>query len=651
MPSNSEAARVTERPRVAPSGCESDESSAVTLLVAYLAVTFALFAVARAYDGASVLQAATMLIYGLATLSAVRLAPSYVPAISPLLATPAALLAMLLYPLVANGLGALAVLPLGLMATLGAAAAFRTPRWRRNGWHTPAVLAVGAAVAVVQFHTINGAGYATVFADVATAWGRLHHDNLFHSAIVSMIANQDTVSTGLHGLTPLAYHVGLHHWLAGLSTMMSADIGLTFAMSTQLFITPFILYFLIYAIRADHPQSRFPFLIVTAAVVAFLFAQAGIFREMFLSESYALSLPVMLAAVPLGLRWLRPDTTATRALIPEAGAAAVLIVAAGLIKHSTGYTLAAFLIACMFVLAFRHRPVLAVVGMAAVGITGIAVCTALYLFVLSPEMMPVELWHFPTAHWPWWGQSVVYLAICVAALACVHTLGFPTMGPLLVAVFTFAVSAIPGMLFKIAGASAIYFIHPALVIALVMALTAGARAYEAHGHDAETPHHFAIGGALLALLLCSRLFLPPASWFDMRVDTFRSAIAAGDGPSPLQQIADGIAKASAPPLGTRALIYIPPDNTAVWTLSPKGECWALAYALPILTGVPLLAGVRDSSVGCNLTPYYGMDAYGPQALNRAMSRDEMCREAQRLGAETVYAVGGGVDVTRVDCTR
>lgn len=632
-------------------------TASATLTAAYIASTFLMFVLWRNFEPASTLQAAIILIYALVTLVAVRLSAA-AETIPPVVAVPGILLIMLLYPALVGRAGFWATIPLLMFVAIVPIVKRRAFR-QFGGWRTGAALAIGAFLGVVQFFAINGAGYAFVLGDSAIISGALHRDTSFHSAIVSMIANQGAVSTGVHGFTPLVYHVGVHHWMAALMMMAGSHVPLVLAMSMQLFVAPMILYFYLYAVQAGRSSVAMPFLLVMASLIVFLFAQRTYYFGFLASESYGLSLTIMFAALPIGLRWLSAKIVPTRAIIVEVLMAGVLVLAAGLIKSSTGYTLAAFFMASMFVLAFRSRPLLAVVGMTAFGAVGVTTCLLLYFFMFNPEIMPFYWWHFPSTREVFWQQTLGYSAVCLAVLAVLKIFAFQPLGAMFAVLFTVVVGSIPGALFEISGAGAIYFIHPAILIAITVTLAAFSEATSVRFRHEETPPVVAATLAAVVLLVTFGLFLPSLKRFDKRMEALQTTSNANmerladmpfggvDQPPALQQIADRIAAMAVG--DRRALIYVPPDNIVLWQ-GPYRTCWEAAYTLPALTGLPMLAGVRGEEVGCTTTRNYGMHAYDDRALNRHLEPEEACREAQALGFDTVYSLDRGVEVTRLTCT-
>jgi len=88
-------------------------------------------------------------------------------------------------------------------------------------------------------------------------------------------------------------------------------------------------------------------------------------------------------------------------------------------------------------------------------------------------------------------------------------------------------------------------------------------------------------------------------------------------------------------------IYIPPD-TPFWedavATTPAVVCWAKPFAIPALTGMPMLNGVRSGVGDCPVTQYYGMNTYTNDSLNRKLDSQELCQRTKKLGFKNVLEI-------------
>jgi hypothetical protein len=97
------------------------------------------------------------------------------------------------------------------------------------------------------------------------------------------------------------------------------------------------------------------------------------------------------------------------------------------------------------------------------------------------------------------------------------------------------------------------------------------------------------------------------------------------------------------------VIYVPPDapfwnnnwNNTGDGITPEHVevvCWSKSFAIPALTGMPMLNGVRSGVEDCPVTQYYGMTAYTDDSLNRKLDSKELCQRARKLGFKNVLEI-------------
>lgn len=639
------------------SGAASPGPTVGTILVAYLATTYVLFVSWRSFELASAMQAAFVLLYALSTLSALHLAGSMraLPAIT---ATPIALLGMLAYPILFSRAGPWAIAPLVLLAAWGGYSAL--PMLRRSlDWRIAAAAGLGILVAAIEFYAVNSRIYAFIYSDEALAAGTMFRDTLFHSAIINLIREQGVASTGLDGLPPLTYYVGVHRWVAGIAEIVSGNAALTLAMTAQLFTIPMTVYGFLRAVRSLQTGVSQPLLLAVASLAVFLVAQSTVASTFLVSESYSLSLVLMFSALPIGMKWLADGTRVDRSMLPEVAVAVLLVIATGYTKVSTAFALVAFFIACMFVCVYRHRPVLAAVSVLIAGTLCAAICLLLYLFYFDPAYMPVQLFHFSDTYASVWYRYLAAMALCAAIFGTLWAASFDASAHAFAAIVTVVISCVPPQMFAFASQGGSYFIQPALLIAISLTMFSLAR-FVLTKRIAILPAPVVAGVVALFVIVAGlSLLVPGLRAFEKRVASHQRALAkvakqfagtpfGGTGkPLPLVQIANRISEKKDEG-HDRPIVYVPPDNAVIW--NETGDvCWTKSFAIPALTGLPLLAGVRGTAVGCVTTPYYGMNAYGPAAQNRTLKPDEICIQALTLGFDVVYSLDAGVDVNRLDC--
>lgn len=622
----------------------------IAICLTYLAVTAALFIFWRGLDLDAFLQVGLIALYSLLTIYYCHWAYSTqtVPAT---ISVPTTLLIMLSMPIFVPS-----ILPYALVALTA------VMLWRLSGfrsitiqppWWLVSCLIVGFLLASSQFAVVNSFRYASVFVDTALESGAMFRDTLFHSAIVSIIREQGVASTGLHGLPQITYYVGVHRWMAGLSKITGSSSPLTLAMGVQLFILPVMLYTFLRALGPMKTGAE-GLLLSLAAVFALWGMQMTVGASYLVGESYALSLLLMLAGFPIGLRWINPDTRLSKLVVAEIGVVVALVLCTGLIKASTGYVLATYLFGCLFVLVYKTRPALAVLSFLILGVIAAGLCLVLYLYYFDPALFPLHPFHFSST-WPkTWYKSLLAAALMIAALLALRP---ATYSMSFIAILVYFAACIPGQTFAFPGVGGAYFTQPALIIVALLLLRALIQRFSRYS-NARTS---LIALATLVVLVSFGILLPKfgdlidrQAWYE-RFATDADMFFASNGfntygsSAPLAQIANRL-KAMSTEKEERALVYVPPDNIVVW----RGEgdvCWSKSFVIPAMTGIPLLAGVRGRPVDCENTPYYGMVPYGERALNRPLNQSESCSEALALGFSVVYRLDDGVNITRVDCSE
>lgn len=193
---------------------------------------------------------------------------------------------------------------------------------------------VASAVAAVLVLSVRH--YADFLIIEKLRYGVAHQDTLFHASVASMIKTYGVVSTGLNGLVGLEYHVLAHRFIAALSILAGLKTLETYGIAPILVLGPLVVAgatWCAWRLAPDAPRAT----IVSAWTVVcgvltllVLLPLAGwaVWDSYFVSESYALSLPLLLLAIPL---IASPDLSVRASVV-----AAALCLLAGLTKGSVG---------------------------------------------------------------------------------------------------------------------------------------------------------------------------------------------------------------------------------------------------------------------------------------------------------------------------
>lgn len=135
---------------------------------------------------------------------------------------------------------------------------------------------------------------------------RIAQDTLFHSSIAAMLKNYGVTSTGLHGLVEIQYHV-FSHWLyAGVSRLSGVSVFEVYGIIPFLFFIPLLLFSLSLATiriadKEDSPTITYTWTLACVLLTAtpIVAKNFGFFASYFQSESYIISLILLLTALPL----------------------------------------------------------------------------------------------------------------------------------------------------------------------------------------------------------------------------------------------------------------------------------------------------------------------------------------------------------------
>ncbi|MDB9312953.1 hypothetical protein PN462_07560 [Spirulina sp. CS-785/01] len=551
----------------------------------------------------------------------------------------------------------------------------------------------GIALAGFYFLVVNGMNYAHLFSDIAAYANILHRDTLFHSAIINMIARFGIPSTGLDGVVPLTYHVLIHRWVAANSLMLGGDTPILLAITQQVALLP-VLFFVIILTVYNLSDGHASVLNITMFAFGFIWLGSAGFSSYLASESYAFSLPIFIAMVPIGITWLEFSLSQriTRVIKPWEWAIIIPAIAAcWLAKMSTGLMLVIYLCACIFipkVLKYPKRYLFKLIPIMLLG--GLS----LYIFKQNTLSFPFpfHFFYYPTFYRQsflaqvrvfFWLVLAIWLTSNSKNKLFQHSLVY-------VLIFTFVSSQVPGLLFALLSGAA-YFIMPVLVmIAVICAAHVLDLFYTPQFQSIvvtidwkkrkqqkinllenqwkyikRTIIYIVLIAILITNLRSGYLSLIRNSYgLFSRIDNFyvhrtidSRVIGIREGTKNLMspKIYDKKTVINRTELGKikqlvlnlelnstnqNTVLYIAPSYEAFWQPDENtgSVCWAQPFAISAMTGLPLLNGVRSGLENCTPTSYYGMVNYGSESLNQELSQQELCTKAKKLGFSQVYKI-------------
>lgn len=665
------------------------------LFATYTIIVALLFLYYRQYDAEIFRQIRGIIAYPLALFGAVALINHYT---KNLWVLPICLLGFMLLPFAIAPIAPIGSLLLLLLAVLGIALIIYSgvrSKIFKSVYELIGVLAAGIFLGIFYFFVTNGMNYAHLFSDIAAYTNLVHIDTLFHSAIVNMIARFGTPSTGLDGIVPLNYHVGIHRWIAANLLILGGNTPILLGITQQVALLP--AFFFVTTLTVYHLSAK---QVSVLTLVAFTFGFIWIsglvdFLSYLAGESYAFSLPIFIAMVPIGISWLKESIQKTIFKVVkhwEWVVAIAAIAACWSAKMSTGLMLIIYLFACLFVpkiLQDLKRYLYIVIPIIVVGFILLYGIKNLYLS---------SIYNFFPFHYAltWQSNFISQVILFTLLISAIWLFSFQEekicrYSLTVVLIFTFLSSQVPGLLFEIGGASAGYFIMSVLKMTLVICAALlidvfgipqfqtieliinwqnQTRQRLAVSEQQWTKLQRPIGYTALMLIFIlslrfqylplilnvgtilkqvDQVYLAPnqviPSTYRIRERVTRLLMPAPKidqkrliAETPLgkiKQLVDNLE----PKSKNLTLLYITPSYKAFWEPQQEARiCWAKPLAVPAVVGLPLLNGVRSGVENCEVTLYYGMADYGSESLNQDLSQQELCTKAMKFGFNQVYKI-------------
>ncbi|BAZ82401.1 hypothetical protein PN497_12425 [Sphaerospermopsis kisseleviana CS-549] len=667
------------------------------LFTIYILVTALLFLHFRTWDSTITRQVWGVFVYPSVLFGGVALAWRYVSHVIWIL--PIGSLVFMGLPFAVALLGGWSLIPLGIFgisATIFVYILYLSPQ-DRPVMKTLQLSGAGMILAVFYFFVVNGT-LNYVFADINTYTNGINQDTLFHSAIVQMLAKFNTPSTGLDGVQPLSYHVGVHRWVAANLTILGGSAPVLLGICQLVAFLPAVFFatVLVFMCLLSTPLS-------TLVACGFTFLGLWLLAIRILdfslsSESYNFSLPVFIAMIPVGQRWLYKARESNRWLTPlPLTLSVVAVLACGAAKISSGVILALFLILCGFIpkmwplnqQKWRYLGLLL-----ALGIAFFVGCLALAFNFSAGNLTNIFYpFHFARAYrsqFIW--QNIVFLGLIIPFYWLQRNQEkFLVRSQVIILTLLFLASQLPGALLEIGGPSAHYFVQPVLLVTLLFTLAAVADYWSVNrktgflfivdpvDHEPK-PLSPVISWGVIGLVLIFSLSMGTggsshkdkvlgfAHRLVMTLDSFSSQSDSLTDLRGLSKIQHQSRLLLFPPsvnweiLNTKTeLGYIqgelaklteskklePGDNLAIhisddfsdfWQPQGRRNCWDKSFVIPAMTGLPLVNGVRGENSDCDLTKDFGMAEYSKESWNRPLSQEDICTKSTKLGFDKVLNV-------------
>jgi hypothetical protein len=592
-----------------------------------------------------------------------------------------------------------------------------------------ALLAGSAALALILGSIVWGDGYLTPLFVPGLGLGLGHIDELFHASISNMIKAHGVPSTGLDGLVFCPYHFGTHWLFAHLAGLLQIPVIEFYQLGFPVLFLPWLLHAVGLATEAflprdGHPVPRqrflLPFLLVLLAFGGFFPVDEAIHLKYLMngitSESMCVAVAAFLLALaagwPLYVRSLGcPGALPRGDAVAAAVAFPVLVVGLTVLKISVGGVLLA--VACLlFVRTGLWRRSRLAWGSLALSCVAFLASTPLVFargsnqdtqgitpLAYLRDSVPPDGWVLHLLLQYSWALAVVVLRLRQAGVTTAAELATAWRERKLLDVelllLVALVGAVPGLLWRIGGGSAVYFFGIQRWLALPM-LLAWAVALPRARPESTPPLSWtdrlralplaaclgwlflgvALGTcalntwygytpALLDHLLQRRGFYLPRDGKDeaagMRVAVEEAFVAGRFGKAwqlaesgtaedkkrtdPRREVVRLLRALDLLPPGDKRVtaLFVPKRNEAYWKMLPDPR--ATPFLGPAVAGLPLLDGLPDPQPPVVFEGY----GYGEYDLNQARAavtdpeqeRAQVVEKARRLGFGRVVVLDAG----------
>lgn len=374
--------------------------------------------------------------------------------------------------------------------------------------------------------------------------GSVRLDTLYHASIGAMIKNYGVVSTGLNGLVPTPYHALSHALYAAISLLSTQPVIEAYGVASWLLFAPLLIFsatacsVMLCGRRPIDAAAAWIAACVLLTLAPAAFGRWGLWNSYFTSESYLVSLTLLLLTLPLLYRRAPHHKDYLLLVILTSAAAAA--------KASVGF---------MIIGLYALRSLLLRNGGArrpdALVLLAMAVATALVAYdsvVTNSDVVSLGPVHF-IAHYSYLGKylTAVHDALRIAGSIPLRTWALAMIAVASFVVFHFAVSwtviadavrqqgpaallttpnavfslgaVAAGLaivfIFRIMGGSAYYFTSIAFFVSLPALLPLVVESFETSGGAGRT--------VLLAVALAPFLFAMRVKWAEA-ADEYRPAV-------------------------------------------------------------------------------------------------------------------------------
>ena len=496
-------------------------------------------------------------------------------------------------------------------------------------------------LAVALTASVYEKGYISPLANELSLAGAQHRDTLYHAAISGIIHNTGVVSIGLDGLVPLSYHVLSHRLLGSFVAWTGSDYLSGHYLFFYIVGLPLLFALLTETITDMRANAWFPLTPLNGTLLFLcwpLVFSAFNFASYFSSESYLLSLIIMISAVPLVFAWTDANNTVlSRLLLGLCLMLAVYLTA--LSKISTG---AVFMSGVAFLVCAndRFRPAGFILA-AIIALAPFMVSFLSFGAAGGENQIVISPFHYLVN----WQKDAVFHLILTVATGVLVWKNLPVDRRLKLVIFSFVIMVIAAitssMLLGLPAGAEGYFANPGMWISLVLFGMLIPPMSIAERWTLQKQSVIAVA-ALFAATLVDNDRWQLGDRLESDLGLIQAAAGRGQHPSPSKSLVEssmlGLLKkqvlASANLNKGDLIVFVSPEFREFW--GQNEICWAQSFVVPALTAQPMLKGLPPKDTNCELTPYYGIPSYDAAlSSSEILSVDQICMASLERGYSNV----------------
>lgn len=552
--------------------------------------------------------------------------------------------------------------------------------WRRF-W--PWIL-LGVVCFVPLLGALMGVKYANFIADQLALYGRADGDTLFHAAIINGLRYFGMPATGVDGVRPFGYHVGVHFVTSRIAVLANADAIPALIVTRAVLLTPLLIYALVHGGLVLAARRAAALSVIAAILLALMLLlglpSLGLGVGDIKSESFMLA-PALLLLVFTPLYLLMTDRSIEspvgNALMWPFCILAIFVLAAA--KVSVGYVFAGIIgywvLRWHGIRALRFWLLGAAIAAVSLG--------SLWLFSPSAGESGAVLWGTPfyVEYGFRNGNPLLPLTVNIEGLALIGLLVFrhwrselslasALKQNRLMGLETFIIilflANLPGLIMHIGGADAAYFVQvfdwmaKPLIIAEVLLLRPwapipGSAPFRRWAGPVMTGIAIVACGigmfraaqtqTNISLAMMALVRTGDPTYFDstkrkeLRADASHAVTELGWGglfsaPPPKAPATDlvealHILRATT---GNGGALYVPPEAKAIWGLT--SDCGGKSMLSMATAGLPMLNGYFPGPAQC--PQEFALSGYDSvPAQTDKLDDAGVCMKAQEIGAAVV----------------